>query len=62
MSKRRTSKRKSWIVTAKITVIKELVCEDCTEEQARADPFRHSVSEEEKEMPDYVVLRVEPNE
>jgi hypothetical protein len=58
------SKRKdkgSWIVTMRCTVTKEVVCENCTEEEARDNPFEHAVSEEEMGQEDWEVTHVEPN-
>lgn len=50
---------KQWIVTARCTVLKSITCEDCTEEQARANPFEHAVDETEIDQMDYDVKSVE---
>lgn len=52
----------SWIVNVECTVTKELICEDCTEAEAREYPFTHSVQERELGTSDWDVKRVEPNE
>ncbi len=41
------------------TVTKELYCIDCTEEEARSDPWNHCESERELSQSDYEVLEVE---
>ena len=55
-------KKGSWIVRMKCEVTKEVICEDCTEEQARANPFEYSSQETELDQIDYDVRSVEPNE
>lgn len=59
----KTKKQKitSWVVKVECTVIKELVCEGCSEEQARNDPFHYSIEERELETPDWDVKSTEPN-
>jgi len=52
----------SWIVTIHATVTKKVVCENCTEAQARNDPFEFAVDENEVEQDDWEIVRVEPNE
>lgn len=56
------NKKQSWIVRLKCVVIKEVVTTDCTEEQAYEEPFSHAISEQEIEMRDWEVEKVEPNE
>lgn len=60
--KKKEPETRSWIVRAKCVVMKEIVCDDCTEEQARADPFEHAVDETEIGQSDYTVVDVKPNE
>lgn len=52
----------SWIVTMTCTVVKEVVCDDCTEAQARDDPFEHAVDETEMYQEEYHVTRVKSND
>ena len=52
----------SWLVKVRCVVEKELVCSDCTEEQANKDPWSHCIDETEKGMTDYEVQSVVPNE
>lgn len=52
---------RSWIVRAECHVTKEIICEDCTEEQARNDPFEHAVDENEIHGDTVRVVSVEPN-
>jgi hypothetical protein len=54
-------KKGSWIVTLRATVTKEVVCDDCTEDQAGEDPFGHAVDERELDQIDYEVTDVRPN-
>lgn len=49
-------------VRCRCTVTKLVTCEDCTEEEARTDPFEHAVDEVEADQEDYEVLSVEPDE
>jgi hypothetical protein len=41
-------------------VTKEVYCVNCTEEQAKSDPFEHAVDEIEIDQIDYDVLSVKP--
>lgn len=56
------SKTKSWIVTMECVVSKEVICDNCTEEQARKDPFEYASDERETGQVDWKVESVEPNE
>ena len=56
------AKKGSWIVTVECVVLKAIVCEDCTEEQARNETWQFAVDETELDMPDWTVQDVEPNE
>jgi hypothetical protein len=53
---------KSWIVRMHAVVEKEVVCEDCTEKQARDNPFEHAIEEREISQYEYAVKSVVPNE
>lgn len=55
------AKKGSWIVRVKAEVIKEIVCEDCTEEQARDDPYEHMVDETETDTIHIRIESVRPN-
>lgn len=55
-------KKRRWLVTMKCLVTKVVCCEDCTEEQARSEPFDHGVDEQETSQEDWTILSVEPNE
>jgi hypothetical protein len=51
--------RNRWIVTMKCTVTKSVACENCTEEEARNNPFDFAVNEQEVNQHDWEVKRVE---
>jgi len=54
--------KKSWVVKVKCEVTKEVICSNCTEEQAHEDPFSYAEDEREIDQTDYEVVSVEPNE
>ena len=54
-------KKGSWVVRMRCVVDKEVICDDCTEDQANSDPFEHAVSEEEIDQRDWEVLSVQEN-
>jgi hypothetical protein len=56
-----SGEKKSWLVRVKATIIKEVVCDDCTEAQAESDPFEHAIDERELEQWDYTVESVKEN-
>lgn len=60
MSKKKAEKT-NWIVRMTRTVTTDVYCDDCTEEQARNDPFEYSTDEVEIDQQDYEVKRVEEN-
>jgi hypothetical protein len=62
MPRKTKESKRSWIVTVKAKVKKSIVVTDCTEEEARTDPFKHAISEDEIEQIDWEVLDVEVNE
>jgi hypothetical protein len=47
-----------WIVRARCVIVKQIVCENCTEEEARDDPWEHAVDETEIEQIDWDVTQV----
>lgn len=59
MSKK--TKPRSFLVTLKCRVTKLVVCEDCTEDEARNDPFEHATEDRELYLHDYEVTNVEEN-
>jgi len=62
MARRKGQRKSSWIVQMRCTVIRVIVCEDCTEEQARDDPFGHSTDEgDDLELVDWEVNAVDEN-
>lgn len=62
MSKKKEKSPRSWIVTMRCTVVKEVICDNCTEEQATDDPWQYCVDERELDQPDWEVRDVSPNE
>lgn len=52
------SEGKQYEVRTRCVIIKLVTCENCTEEQARADPFKYSVDELEIDMENWEVLSV----
>jgi hypothetical protein len=56
-------KTRSWVVEIRVTRLVEVVCEDCTEAQAREKPWDYAVgSEREFDQEDWEVRSVVPNE
>ncbi len=54
-------KRASWVVRMKCVVIKEVICDDCTEEQARTRPFDFASDEQEIGQDDWEVTAITEN-
>lgn len=52
----------SWIVTIERVVRTEVIAEDCTEEQARENPYEYCVDERDVDTIDYDVKSVELND
>jgi hypothetical protein len=48
----------NWVVRMRCTVTKLVTCEDCTEEEARNNPFDHAVDEMEIDQVDWDVQSV----
>ena len=57
-----TEEKRSWLVRVRCVVIKEVVCEDCTREQAESLPWDHAEQETEIDQVDWEVERVTPND
>lgn len=54
-------KKGSWVVKLRETILKEVICENCTEQEAQDDPHRHSVDSRELSLEDWEVLRITEN-
>ena len=52
----------AFVVRCECVVHKDVYVEDCTEEQARADPWEYAVDEQEVDQWDWKVLSVTPDE
>lgn len=50
-----------WVVRVRATVTKDVFCENCTDAEARRDPYNHAENEEEVEQYSYEVIGVKPN-
>lgn len=59
--KQKNSQKGSWLVRVEVTVMKEVVCEDCTEAEAVENPFQYAIEERETDMLDWNVESVEEN-
>lgn len=53
--------KRSWIVRMECKVIKDVIVEDCTIEEAWDEPWDHAVDEQEVEQYDWHVRNVTPN-
>jgi hypothetical protein len=53
------TKKKSWIVRMECTVLRDVYVSDCTEEEARTNPFEHATSEDDVDLRDWEVKSVE---
>lgn len=62
MMKKRKSEPTSWVVIAKCVITREIVCDDCTQQEAENDPFSFASDERELDQEDWEVMSVEPNE
>lgn len=54
-------KKGNWTVKVRCVVVKEVYCEDCTEEEAETEPFLHSLDELEIDMVDWEVDSIKEN-
>ena len=52
------SNKGNWEVIMECVVRKNVYCEDCTEEEAKANPWDHAKEETEMEQVDWEVLKV----
>lgn len=57
----RKAKKGSWIVKIEADVTLEVICDDCTEEEAENDPFAYSVEENIQEHLNWEVKKVTAN-
>lgn len=55
-------KCRNWIVRVKCEVTKEVICFDCTQEQAKKNPFQYAEEERETGQQNWKVTSIEPNE
>ena len=64
MAKTKAAKKGSWIVEVRVEVTQEVICEGCTEDEARDDPWQYesSTGPRDLELHNWEVLKVEPNE
>ena len=53
--------KKSWIVQMECIVTKDVVIEDCTEEEAYSNPWDYAVDETETNQVDWKVIDVTEN-
>lgn len=56
------TEKRSWVVRARCVVIKEIICDNCTKEEAMKDVWEHAVSEHESDQMDWEIVGVSPNE
>lgn len=56
-----TKTKKSWVVEIRCEIVKELICDDCTEDQAENDPWEHAIDEREVYQEDWSVMSVREN-
>lgn len=56
------SKKGNWTVKVKCVVEKELYCQDCTEEEAKSDPFGRSCMETETDQSDWEIIGIKADE
>lgn len=56
------SKKGNWIVTMRCVITKEVYITDCTEDEARANPWEHAQDEHEVDQIDWDILSVKAEE
>lgn len=61
MAKKAKQMRKDWTVRIRCVVEKEIFCQDCTEHEARHDPWSYAHDEREIDQIDWTVLAVVEN-
>lgn len=52
----------NWVVNVTCIIVKEVICEECTEDDARLNPFDFAVDEREVYQVDWSVNSVQPND
>ena len=57
--KQKKQQKQQWSVRLRCVVNKEVTCEGCTEEEARTNPWRYAVDEQEIDQSDWEVTSVE---
>jgi hypothetical protein len=56
------SEKKSWIVRMEVTVLRDVICEGCTREQAEGNPFEYAIEETtDLDTKDWEVISVKEN-
>jgi len=55
------SKKGNWVVTMICEIKREVYCENCTENEARSEPFKYAVDERDIELTDWRVDCIERN-
>jgi len=54
-------KKGSWIVRMKVTGTHIVTCDNCTEDEARENPYLYAVDEQDVETSDWEIISVEEN-
>lgn len=57
-----SDEKKSWVVKMRVTNLCTVICEGCTEQEARENPYRYSIDEHHEDISDWEVLNVTENE
>lgn len=57
-----TEKKQNWNARMRVTVIKNVRLENCTEAEAQAAPWEHAVHEQESDQVDWSIEKLEPAE
>lgn len=53
-----TEPKSNWLVRVEKTVIVDVLCVNCTREEARENPFAFAIDEQDCELTDWEVLSV----
>jgi len=56
-----SDKKSDWIVTVKCKITKEIYVENCTEEEAKNNPWDYSIDEREVEQVSWEFVSTEEN-
>lgn len=59
--KKKPEEPRSWVVRIVATVIKDIICDDCTKEEAERNPFAYATDEMDIDTPDWEVRSVQEN-